>query len=91
MTKLDQATLTAQGQISIPKKVREELHLHKGDRILFMQDSKGHIFIEPSEEALELTRDEWDLFLKKTEKETVTRVHGKSQALGHLDRLMKKK
>ena len=91
MTKLDQATLTAQGQISIPKKVREQLHLQKGDRILFMQDNKGHIFIEPSEEAMELTRDQWELFLKKTEKEPITRVHGKGQALEHLDRLMKKK
>jgi antitoxin PrlF len=29
------ATITAKGQVTIPKQVREELGLHEGDRVLF--------------------------------------------------------
>ena len=90
MVKLDEATLTSQGQISVPKKVREKLHLQKGAKIAFFEDGKGHIFIQEIEAPLEFSPKEWDEFLTKTKKEPITRVHGKTEALRHLDRLMKK-
>ena len=90
MVKLDEATLTRQGQISIPKKVRERLHLQPGTKVIFLEDEKGRVVIEEAEVPIELTQEEWQQFLAKTQKERVTRVKGKAEALRHLDRLMKK-
>ena len=90
MVKLDEATLTSQGQVSIPRKIRERMHLHKGAKIVFLEDEKGRIFIEESESPIEFTKEEWDSFLSKTQKELVTRAHGRRAALKHLDRLSKK-
>ena len=91
MVKLDEATLTSQGQISIPKKVREKLHLQKGDRVVFLEDGVGRIVIQEVERSFEFTPEEWDEFLLKTQKEPVTRFKGKKAALRHLDGLIKKK
>jgi len=89
--KIDEAKITSQGQVSVPKKVREKLHIQRGDRIVFLEDGIGRIIIEHAEEPVELTEEEWEEFLAKAEKEPVTRVRGKQEALRHLDRLMKKK
>ena len=90
MTKLDAATLTRQGQISIPKKIREKLGLQAGDKVIFFEDEKGQIVIQEAEAPIEFSRDQWEQFLAKTEKEPVSKVKGKAQALQHLNRLMKK-
>ena len=88
MVRLDEATVTTQGQISIPKKVREKLHLQKGDRIVFLEDKVGRIVIEEAETSFAFTSVEWEEFLAKTKKERVTRTKGKKAALSHLDRLI---
>lgn len=36
-----QATITSKGQITIPKSVRDTLHLKMGDRIEFIEDKAG--------------------------------------------------
>ena len=90
MVRLDEAKVTSQGQVSIPKKVREKLHLHMGDRIVFLEDGVGHIIIQEAERPFDLTPEEWDEFLIKTKKERVTRLKGKAAALRHLDRLSRK-
>lgn len=43
-----QATLTSKGQITIPKAVRDTLHLHTGDRLEFMIEKDGSIRIIPA-------------------------------------------
>ena len=90
MTKLDEVTVTKQGQISIPKKIRERLGLEKGDKVVFLEDEEGHILIQEAETPLEFTSNQWEEFLRRCQKEPVTRVRGKKEALEHLDRLMKK-
>lgn len=90
MVKLDEATITSQGQISIPKKVREKLHVQRGDRIVFLEDGVGRIIIQEVETPVEFSHEEWEEFLAKTKKEPVTRTKGKKEALRHLDKLMKK-
>ncbi len=87
MVKLDEAKLTHQGQISIPKKVRERLHLRAGDKVVFLEDGKGHIVIQEAEASFDLTPSQWKEFLAKTAKEPSTRVKGKTEALKHLGRL----
>ncbi len=89
--KIDEAKITSQGQVSVPKKVREKLHIQRGDRIVFLEDGIGRIIIEHVEEPVDLTEEDWSEFLAKAEKEPVTRVRGKQEALRHLDKLMKKK
>ena len=90
MTKLDESKLTSQGQISLPKKVRQVLHIQRGTKVIFFQDNKGRVYIEPSAEFDDFTQDQWQEFLKKTQKESKTVTHGKAEALRHLDRLMRK-
>jgi antitoxin PrlF len=41
------STLTSKGQITIPKQVREQLHLKTGSRLEFVVDSSGRVIIQP--------------------------------------------
>ena len=41
------ATLTSKGQVTIPKAVRESLHLHTGDRIEFVVHGPGEASVKP--------------------------------------------
>lgn len=41
------ATVTSKGQVTIPKKIREKLHLDAGQRIEFLEDANGVISIWP--------------------------------------------
>ena len=91
MVRIANATITSQGQVSIPKSVRDRLRVQKGSRIVFMEDEKGNIFIQEAEVPVDFTPEEWRQFLAKTEAEPVTRVKTRKSALEHLDRLADKK
>ncbi len=41
------ATITSKGQTTIPKEIRDLLNLHPGDRINFMIEADGRVYIEP--------------------------------------------
>lgn len=41
------ATLTTKGQVTIPKEIRDALHLHTGDRIEIVVNDKGEAIIRP--------------------------------------------
>ena len=41
------ATLTSKGQITIPRAVRELLHLHSGDRIAFVMHGETEAVMKP--------------------------------------------
>jgi antitoxin PrlF len=41
------ATLTSKGQITIPKEIREQLHLQTGHRVEFQIDSNGNVSLTP--------------------------------------------
>lgn len=41
------ATMTSKGQITIPKEMREELHLEAGSKVTFIRVSEGHYRIIP--------------------------------------------
>jgi antitoxin PrlF len=42
------STLTTKGQTTIPKEIRELLHLHVGDRIDFIVESDDRVTLRPS-------------------------------------------
>ena len=91
MTKLGEASLTSQGQASIPKVVQEKLHIQKGeDRIVFFEDEKGRVIVEGVEIPVALSAEDWKAFLAKVEKEPVTTFKSKKELLEHLDRLKRK-
>ncbi len=90
MTKLDESTITSQGQISLPKKVRERLHVQKGDKVAFFEDEKGRILVQEVEIPVPFSAKDWESFLEKAGSEPVTRVKGKVEAMKHLDKLAKK-
>ena len=91
MTKIDEAKITRQGQVSIPKKVRLKLHIQTGDKLIFLEDEKGRVFIQEAEVPTEFTPDQWADFLAKTQKEPVKQFKTKAAALRHLDGLSGKK
>jgi AbrB family looped-hinge helix DNA binding protein len=41
------ATLTSKGQVTIPKTVRDALHLHSGDKLEFIISQNGEVLIRP--------------------------------------------
>ncbi len=41
------ATLTTKGQVTIPKEIRESLHLHSGDKIEILVKECGEAVIRP--------------------------------------------
>ena len=40
-------TITSKGQITLPKEVREHLHVHEGDRVEFVIDDQGKVEMRP--------------------------------------------
>ena len=42
------ATLTSKGQITIPRKVREELGVHQGDLLVFQTRPRGIVELKPA-------------------------------------------
>jgi antitoxin PrlF len=45
-------TLTSKGQITIPKQIRQRLHLEAGRRVEFNLDSKGNVILTPRNEDI---------------------------------------
>lgn len=41
------ATVTSKGQITLPKEVREHLHVGEGDRLEFLIDEGGEVRVRP--------------------------------------------
>lgn len=41
------ATVTSKGQITLPKEVREHLHIGEGDRLEFLIDEGGEVRVRP--------------------------------------------
>lgn len=42
-----ESTLTSKGQITLPKALRDELHLRSGDRIAFERNDDGSYILRP--------------------------------------------
>ena len=41
------ATITSKGQVTIPKEVRDSLHLHSGDKIAFILHDQSEVVLRP--------------------------------------------
>ncbi|HID81888.1 MAG TPA: AbrB/MazE/SpoVT family DNA-binding domain-containing protein [Chromatiales bacterium] len=65
---MQKTTLTSKGQITIPKPIRESLHLHSGDKIEFILTQKNEVLLRP------VTKKVDDLFgiLHKPGRKSVT-------------------
>jgi AbrB family looped-hinge helix DNA binding protein len=50
---MSESTLTSKGQITIPKAVRERLHLETGDTVYFEIRDDGTVLLVPRNEPLE--------------------------------------
>ena len=44
---MPKSTLTSKGQITLPKEIREKLHLKTGSKIDFVTDSSGQVILKP--------------------------------------------
>ena len=50
------STVTSKGQITLPKQIREHLHVVPGDRIDFVVEDNGHVVVRPARSRLEQLR-----------------------------------
>jgi AbrB family looped-hinge helix DNA binding protein len=46
------STITSKGQITMPKEIRERLNLHYGDKVEFLLDKSGNVYIIPKKSSL---------------------------------------
>ena len=42
-----EATITSKGQVTLPKRLRDTLHLNTGDRVAFVVDEDGGVRLVP--------------------------------------------
>lgn len=70
------ATLTSKGQVTIPKDIREFLHLHSGDKIEVLPTENGEAIIRP----VTITVDDMFGVLKKPGQKSIS-VEEMNQAL----------
>ena len=42
-----QATITSKGQVTVPKPIRDQLHLRPGDKLDFLLDESNRLRVEP--------------------------------------------
>ena len=47
------ATLTSKGQITVPKSIREKLHISNGDKVDFRVNSNGAVEIVPINSSID--------------------------------------
>ena len=62
------ATVTSKGQITIPKEIRDNLHLRTGDRVEFQSDSQGRVFLRACNQDFRALKG----ILRRTGKTTVS-------------------
>ena len=47
------STITSKGQITLPKEIREHLHVATGDRLDFIVAEDGKVMVQPAHSRLE--------------------------------------
>ena len=47
------ATITSKGQVTLPKIIRDELHLKSGDRLEFIVLEKGDVLLRPVKRSVD--------------------------------------
>ena len=47
-----QTTITSKGQVTVPKAIREQLHLRPGDKLDFLLEENGGLRVEPVTESV---------------------------------------
>ncbi len=57
---MELAKVTTKGQVTIPKSIRELLHLKEGSKILFIQKGKDIVIQNSAMTALEKIQDAFD-------------------------------
>ena len=50
------STITSKGQITLPKEIREHLHVATGDRLDFIVAEDGKVMVQPAHSRLEALR-----------------------------------
>lgn len=57
MSLTEAATITSKGQVTIPKRIREQLQLEAGDQLEFVVTQDGELTVRPKRDAMERLRE----------------------------------
>ncbi|MBR8834909.1 MAG: type II toxin-antitoxin system PrlF family antitoxin [Stigonema ocellatum SAG 48.90 = DSM 106950] len=72
------ATITSKGQTTIPKEIRDKLNLRPGDRISFIVEADGKVYIQP----LNVNVEQLSGILHKSVREVVS-IEQMNEAIEH--------
>ncbi len=75
------ATVSSKGQVTIPKRVRDRLGVHQGDRIEFVMDPGGSVSLRPLKHSVR----ELAGFLHRPDTRPVTQDEMEASVLELLD------
>ena len=85
----DETKATSQHQITIPKKIWEQLHLKVGLKFQVVLTDRKEILVTPKWEDVDLSAEEWDelVHLAHAKANVSGSFHKTSDALRYLDKL----
>lgn len=81
----EDATITSKGQVTIPKRIRDELGLEAGTKVEFVLEEHGTIRVKPKQPAMDRLRAVKETLAKHDVDLDALRRESKTEWRSHVD------